>query len=132
MDELIDRILEDARTVAVVGLSDDPGRPSHGVARFLQEKGFRVVPVNPELRQALGEKAYGSLMEIPAPIDVVDVFRRSEVVPGIAEDAIRVGARYFWMQEGVVNERARDLLSRAGIPVVMDRCMEKELARRGR
>jgi len=132
VDELIDRILEDARTVAVVGLSDDPGRPSHGVARFLQEKGFRVVPVNPELRQALGEKAYGSLMEIPAPIDVVDVFRRSEVVPGIAEDAIRVGARYFWMQEGVVNERARDLLSRAGIPVVMDRCMEKELARRGR
>lgn len=132
MDELIDRILEDARTVAVVGLSGDPARPSHGVARFLQEKGFRVVPVNPKLREALGQKAYGSLTEVPDPVDVVDVFRRPEVVPEIAEEAIRIGARYFWMQEGVVNERARDRLVRAGIPVVMDRCMGKELARRGR
>lgn len=132
MDELIDRILEDARIVAVVGLSGDPARPSYGVARFLQEKGFRVVPVNPKLREALGQKAYGSLTEVPDPVDVVDVFRRPEVVPDIAEEAIRIGARYFWMQEGVVNERARDRLVRAGIPVVMDRCMEKELARRGR
>jgi len=132
VDDVIDRILYGAKTVAVVGLSDKPHRPSHGVAQHLQESGYRVIPVNPMIREALGEKSYGSLTEIPGEVDLVDVFRRSENVPGIAEEAIRIGAKYFWMQEGVVSERARARLAAAGIPVVMDRCVSKELAKRGR
>ena len=132
MDDVIDRILQGANTVAVVGLSDKPDRPSHVVARYLQERGYRVIPVNPLVREVLGEKSYGSLSEIPGGVNLVDVFRRSEAVPGIAEEAIRIGAKYFWMQEGVVNERARESLAAAGIPVVMDRCVKKELAKRGR
>jgi len=132
VDDVIDRILQGANTVAVVGLSDKPDRPSHVVARYLQERGYRVIPVNPLVREVLGEKSYGSLSEIPGGVNLVDVFRRSEAVPGIAEEAIRIGAKYFWMQEGVVNERARESLAAAGIPVVMDRCVKKELAKRGR
>lgn len=132
MDDVIDRILDGTETVAVVGLSDKPHRPSHGVALHLRESGYRVIPVNPMIREALGEKSYGSLTEIPGGVDLVDVFRRSENVPEIAEEAIRIGARFFWMQEGVVNDRARDRLAEAGIPVVMDRCVSKELAKRGR
>ncbi len=132
MEDVIDRILEGAKTVAVVGLSDKPGRPSHEVARYLQERGFRIIPVNPRLEEVLGEKAYGSLTEIPGGADLVEVFRKPEAVSGIAEEAIRIGARYFWMQEGIINERARDILTAAGIPVVMDRCMMKELVIRGR
>jgi len=129
---VIDRILDGAKTVAVVGLSDNPDRPSHYVALYLQKRGYRIIPVNPRLREVLGEKAYGSLMEIPGKVDLVDVFRKSEAVPGIAGEAIRIGAKYFWMQEGVVNDQARVLLAAAGIPVVMDRCMKKELEIRGR
>ena len=132
MDDVIDRILDEAKTVAVVGLSDKPHRPSHVVARHLRESGYRVIPVNPMIREALGEQSYGSLAEIPGGVDLVDVFRKSETVPAIAEEAIRIGARYFWMQEGVVNERARARLAAVGIPVVMDRCVSKELAKRGR
>ena len=132
MDDVIDRILDGAKTVAVVGLSDKPDRPSHNVARYLREKGYRVIPVNPMIRETLGEKSYGSLSEIPGDVDLVDVFRKSETVPAIAEEAIRIGAKYFWMQEGVVNEEARTRLAAAGIPVVMDRCVMKELAKRGR
>jgi len=129
---VIDRILDGAKTVAVVGLSDNPDRPSHYVALYLQKRGYRIIPVNPRLREVLGEKAYGSLTEIPWKVDLVDVFRKSEAVPGIAGEAIRIGAKYFWMQEGVVNDQARVLLAAAGIPVVMDRCMKKELEIRGR
>jgi predicted CoA-binding protein len=132
VDEVIDRILDGAKTVAVVGLSDKPERPSHVVARYLRGKGYRVIPVNPMIRETLGEKSYGSLAEIPGGVDLVDVFRKSETVPAIAEEAIRIGARYFWMQEGVVSEVARSRLAAAGIPVVMDRCVKKELAKRGR
>ena len=132
MDDLVDRILNGAKTVAVVGLSDKPDRPSHHVALYLQERGYRIIPVNPALRKVLGEKSYGSLAEIPGGADLVDVFRKSEAVPGIAEEAIRIGAKYFWMQEGVVNEQAREMLAAARIPVVMDRCMKKELEIRGR
>ncbi|OGP76858.1 MAG: CoA-binding protein [Deltaproteobacteria bacterium RBG_16_64_85] len=132
MDAVIDRILSEAKTVAVVGLSDKPERPSHAVARYLQEKGYRVIPVNPFLAEVLREKAYQSLSDIPVRVDLVDVFRKSEAVPPIAEEAIRIGARFFWMQEGVVNFTARDRLERAGIPVVMDLCMKKELAKRGK
>jgi len=132
MDALIDRILAEARTVAVVGISDKPDRPSHVVARYLKERGYRIIPVNPALKDVLGEKAYPSLSEVPEPVDLVDVFRKSADVPPIAEEAVRSGARFFWMQEGVVNEEARERLEGAGIPVVMDRCVKKELEKRGR
>jgi len=132
LDALIDRILSDSRTIAVVGLSEKPERPSHEVARYLQERGFRIIPVNPNVREVLGEKAYPSLREIPGTVDLVDVFRRPEEVVPVAEEAIRIGARFFWMQEGVTNREAEEMLAGAGIPVVADRCMKKELAKRGR
>ena len=132
MDALIDRILSDSRTIAVVGLSEKPERPSHGVARYLQERGFRIIPVNPNVREVLGEKAYPSLREIPGTVDLVDVFRRPEEVVPVAEEAIRIGARFFWMQEGVTNREAEEMLAGAGIPVVADRCLKQEFAKRGR
>ncbi len=132
MDALIDRILAETRTVAVVGISDKTDRPSHAVARYLKEHGYRIVPVNPALKEVLGEKAFPSLSEVPVPIDLVDVFRKPADVPPVADEAIRAGARFFWMQEGIANEEARERLERAGIPVVMDRCVMKEIARRGR
>lgn len=132
MDALIDRILAEARTVAVVGISDKPDRPSHVVARYLMERGYRIIPVNPALKEVLGEKAYPSLSEVPGTVDLVDVFRKSADVPPIAEEAVRSGARFFWMQEGVESEEARKRLEGAGIPVVMDRCVKKELQKRGR
>ena len=132
MEDRIEKILSEMRTVAVVGISDKPDRPSHVVAKFLQSRGYRIVPVNPTIREVLGEKAYGSLAEIPVPVDLVDVFRRSEEVPPIAEEAVRIGARFFWMQEEVRSERACEILDAAGIPWVMDRCVKKELAKRGK
>jgi predicted CoA-binding protein len=132
MEKRIENILRESRTVAVVGISDKPDRPSHVVAKYLRERGYRIVPVNPMIREVLGEKAYGSLSEIPERIDLVDVFRRSEDVPPIAEEAVRIGARFFWMQEGVASDRACGILDAAGIPWVMDRCVKKELAKRGR
>lgn len=132
MKDVIDRILNGSKTVAVVGLSDKTDRPSHVVARYLRQRGYRIIPVNPNVLAVMGEKSYGSLSEIPGGIDLVDVFRRSEYVPEIADEAIRVGAKFFWMQEDVVSEQARKKLVDAGIPVVMDRCMMKELEKRGR
>jgi predicted CoA-binding protein len=132
MDARIDRILAEARTVAVVGLSGKPERPSHVVARYMKERGYKIIPVNPGLAEVLGEKAYPSLSEVPVTVDLVDVFRKSADVPPIADEAIRAGARFFWMQEGVENEEARARLEAAGIPVVMDRCVKKELQKRGR
>lgn len=132
MEDRIGKILAESRTVAVVGMSDNPDRPSHVVARYMQERGFRVIPVNPRIDEVLGEKSYRSLSEIPGKVDLVDVFRKSEDVPPIAEEAARIGARFFWMQEGVTSEPAREILDAAGIPWVMDRCVKKELARRGR
>jgi hypothetical protein len=132
VEDRIGNILAGSRTVAVVGISDRPDRPSHAVAKYLKDRGFRVIPVNPMIREVLGEKSYRSLSEIPGKVDLVDVFRRSGEVPPIAEEAVRIGARFFWMQEGVVSEPAREILDAAGIPWVMDRCVKKELAKRGR
>jgi predicted CoA-binding protein len=132
MEHRIDAILSGSRTVAVVGISDKADRPSHVVAKYLQERGYRVIPVNPLLTEVLGEKAYKSLADIPGRVDLVDVFRKSADVPPIAEEAVRIGARFFWMQEGVESDSARGILESAGIPCVMDRCVKKELAKRGK
>jgi len=132
MERRIETILYGSKTVAVVGISDKPDRPSHGVAKYLQERGYRMIPVNPLLTEVLGEKSYKSLSEIPERVDLVDVFRKSADVPPIAEEAVRIGARFFWMQEGVESDRAREILDAAGIPWIMDRCVKKELAKRGK
>ncbi|MGH9369597.1 MAG: CoA-binding protein [Thermoanaerobaculia bacterium] len=117
--------LQRARTVAVVGCSPNPDRPSHAIARYLMEEGYRVVPVNPGHREILGEKCYGSLTEIPpeVEIDIVDVFRRSEYVAPVAAQAIERGVSFFFMQQGVVDGESAWRLEEAGIPVAMDRCI---------
>jgi len=122
----IERILREARTVAVVGLSPRPERPSYGVASYLQQQGYRIIPVNPTVDQVLGKRSYPDLKSVPERIDVVDIFRRSEEVPAVVEEAIQVGARVIWMQEGVINEAAAARAREAGLEVVMDRCMLKE------
>lgn len=132
MEQRIETILSGSKTVAVVGISDKPDRPSHVVAKYLQERGYRVIPVNPLLTEVLGEKAYKSLEEIPGRVDLVDVFRKSADVPQVAEEAVRISARFFWMQEGVESDRACEILDAAGIPWVMNRCVKKELAKRGK
>ena len=119
-------ILQSARTVAVVGLSGKRYRPSYGVAEYLKREGYRVVPVNPEETEVLGEKCYPDLDSVPGEIDVVDVFRRSEFVPEIVEAAIRKGAIVIWMQEGVIHEEAARRAREAGLTVIMDRCILKD------
>jgi predicted CoA-binding protein len=121
--EALRQILAESKTVAVVGLSPKPDRPSRTVPEYLQEQGYRIIPVNPKLTEALGEKAYPSLRDIPEPVDVVQIFRRSEDIPPIVEDAIAIGAKVVWMQEGIVNEVAAARAEAAGLKVVMDRCM---------
>jgi predicted CoA-binding protein len=122
-NEQIRRILETARTIAVVGLSGRPERPAHSVPAYLQAHGYRIIPVNPTLEQALGERAYPDLLSVPEPVDVVEIFRRSEDVPPVVEQAIQIGAKAVWMQEGIVNAEAADRARRAGLEVVMDACM---------
>jgi predicted CoA-binding protein/signal transduction histidine kinase len=122
-DTQMRRILENARTIAVVGLSGRPERPAHSVPAYLQRKGYRIIPVNPTLEQVLGEVAYADLLSVPEPVDVVQIFRRSEDVPPVVEQAIQIGARAVWMQEGIINEDAADRARRAGLDVVMDTCM---------
>jgi len=129
----ITQLLATARTIAVVGLSDSPLRPSYGVAEYLQAHGYRIIPVNPALTEALGEPCYPTLTDIPASerLDVVDIFRRSEPVPAIVAAAIRrgnVGA--IWMQDGIVHDEAAAKARQAGIPVIMDRCISREHRRR--
>jgi predicted CoA-binding protein len=119
-------ILHSARTIAVVGLSGKRYRPSYGVAEYLQRVGYRIIPVNPEETEVLGEKAYPDLDSIPEPVDVVDIFRRSEFVPPIVEAAIKNGAKMVWMQEGVIHEEAARRAEEAGMAVVMDRCILKD------
>jgi predicted CoA-binding protein len=128
-DKEITQLLRSAKTIAVVGLSSNPVRPSFGVSRFLQRQGFRVIPVNPNETEVLGEKAYPSLSEVPDAVDIVNVFRRPARVPEVIEAAVGKGIRCLWMQEGVVNHEAAAQAEAAGIPVVMDRCILKELAR---
>ena len=119
----VQRILETTKTIGVVGLSDKPDRDSYQVAAYLQRQGYRIIPVNPRMTEVLGEKAYPSLRDIPAPVDVVQIFRRSEDVPPIVEDAIAAGAKVVWMQSGIVNEEAAARAEAAGLKVVMDACM---------
>jgi predicted CoA-binding protein len=122
----IKEILETFRSIAVVGLSTHAWRASFGVSRFMQNMGYRIIPVNPNETEVLGEKAYASLDEVPYPIEIVNIFRRSEYVPEIVEAAIRRGAKVVWMQEGVVHDEAAEIARQAGIEVVMDRCILKE------
>ncbi|MBZ5646205.1 MAG: CoA-binding protein [Acidobacteriia bacterium] len=119
-------LLNNAKTIAVVGLSNSPLRPSHGVALYLQQHGYRIIPVNPKIESALGEKAYPSLDAVKEKIDIVDIFRRPEFVPDIVAQAIRLKIPAVWMQEEVVNQQAYERAKRAGLFVVMDRCILKE------
>jgi predicted CoA-binding protein len=119
-------LLRKSRTIAVVGLSSKKFRPSYGVAEYMQEQGYRIIPVNPNESEVLGEKTYRSIEDVPEHIDIVDIFRRSEFVGPIVESAIRVGANAVWMQEGVVHEEAAQKARDAGLAVVMDRCILKE------
>ncbi len=129
-EEAIGRILKESKTIAVVGLSPEPNRPSHGVAAYLKSKGYKIIPVNPAVHEVLGEKSYPDLNTIPVKVDVVDIFRRPEFVPQIVEDAIKIKAKAVWMQEGIIHEDAAKKARNAGLSVVMDRCMMKEHAKR--
>jgi predicted CoA-binding protein len=128
-DQQITELLRSAKTIAVVGLSSNPVRPSFGVSRFLQRQGFRVIPVNPNETEVLGERAYPSVKDVPDAIDIVNIFRRPARVPEVVDEALAKGARCIWMQEGVINHEAAKKAEAAGLPVVMDRCILKELAR---
>jgi predicted CoA-binding protein len=121
--DLIYDLLQKAKTIAVVGLSDNPLRPSHGVAAYLHSQGYRIIPVNPRIQSALGEKAYSSLLEVPERIDIVDIFRRPEFVEEIVDQAIHLKIPVVWMQEEVIHEAAAQRARKAGIFVVMDRCI---------
>ena len=127
-DQELRSILGDARTIAVIGLSTNPERPSYEVAEFLQSKGYRIVPVNPNATEVLGERAYASLLEVPEEIaiDVVDVFRRAEHTPEVAEQAVARGAKVLWLQEGIANDDARRIGEDAGLTVVMGVCIKKQ------
>ncbi|MCE5306921.1 MAG: CoA-binding protein [Acidobacteriales bacterium] len=128
----ITELLRTARTIAVVGLSSKKARPSHGVTDYMQHAGYRIIPVNPNETEVLGEKAYPDLDSVTEKIDIVDIFRRSEFVSDIVDAAIRIGARAVWMQEGVVDEEAAKRARQAGLIVVMDRCILKEHRKRFR
>jgi predicted CoA-binding protein len=126
---VIQRLLHEAKSVAVVGASSDVLRASHFVAYYLQMHGYRMIPVNPNEREVLGEKAYPSLLEIPEPVDVVDVFRRPAAVPEIAEQAVQIGAKGLWLQFHVISPEGAEIAKRGGLDVVMDRCLKIEHAR---
>jgi uncharacterized protein len=128
-DTELTKLLREAKTIAVVGLSSNPVRPSFGVSRFLQRQGYRIIPVNPNETEVLGERAYASVKDIPEQIDIINIFRRPARVPEVIDEAITKGARCIWMQEGVVNHGAAKKAEDAGMPVVMDRCILKEIAR---
>jgi hypothetical protein len=121
-----ENLLRNSRTIAVVGLSNRRSRPSYGVSEYMQSKGYRIIPVNPNETEILGEKVWASLEEIPERVDIVDIFRRPECVPEIVDSAIRIGAKGIWMQEGVVHDEAAGKARAAGLEVVMDRCILKE------
>ena len=128
----ITEILKTARTIAVVGLSSKRHRASYGVAEYLQSAGYRIIPVNPNEQEVLGEKSYPRLEDVPEKVDIVDIFRRSEMVSEVVESAIRIGAKAVWMQEGVIHSGAAERARQAGLIVVMDACMLKEYMKRFR
>lgn len=124
-DEILN-LLKSAKTIAVIGLSDDPSRPSHGVSEYMQRQGYRIIPVHPTAETVLGEKVYRSLRDIPEKIDIVDVFRRPDAVPAIVDEVIELKLPAIWLQETVVHHEAAEKARRAGIAVVMDKCILKE------
>jgi predicted CoA-binding protein len=130
-DRELRALLGDAHTIAVVGLSSNPDRPSNGVAAYLQDHGYRIVPVNPHETEALGERAYPSLRDLPEDlhVDVVDVFRRAEATPDVARDAVAIGAHVLWLQAGIVNEDAYRIASDAGLEVIMGVCIRSTITR---
>ena len=119
-------MLENSKTIAVIGISNNRMRASYGVSEYMQSAGYTIIPVNPQETEVLGEKCYPTLDDVPGPVDIVDIFRRSEFVPEIVEAAIRKGARAVWMQEGVIHEEAAERARQAGLVVVMDHCILKE------
>jgi predicted CoA-binding protein len=121
-----ENLLRIAKNIAVVGLSSRRSRPSYGVSEYMQSRGYRIIPVNPNETEILGEKAYPSLDDVPEPVDIVDIFRRPEGVPEVVDAAIRIGAKGVWMQEGVIHEQAAQKARDAGLEVVMDKCILKE------
>ena len=125
-NQTIKQILDECRTIAVVGLSSNPWRASNSVAGYMREQGYKVIPVNPNEQQVFGDKAYPTLAEVPDKVDLVDVFRRSEEAGAAVDEAIKIGARAVWLQEGVIDERAAKRAQEAGLLVVMDRCWLKE------
>jgi len=126
----IGELLKRTKTIAVVGLSDSPLRPSYGVSAYMQSHGYKIIPVNPSIKGALGEKAVASLAEVEEKIDMVDVFRRPEYVPELVDEAIRLKVPAIWLQEDVIHEEAAEKARKAGIIVVMDKCILKEHRRR--
>jgi predicted CoA-binding protein len=130
-DDRLRTLLEKARTIAVVGLSSRPDRPSNGVAAYLQRRGYRIVPVNPFETEVLGERAYPSLVDVPGSVDVVNVFRRPEHTPEVARQAVAIGARMLWLQVGVVSEEAHRIASEGGLDVAMGVCIRTESSRLG-
>jgi predicted CoA-binding protein len=130
-DETIKKVLDDCKTIAVVGLSSNPGRASYGVASYMRRRGYKVIPVNPNETEVFGDKAYASLAQVPGKIDLVDIFRRSSEAGTAVDEAIAVGAKGVWLQEGVIDYAAAKRAQDAGLLVVMDRCWLKEHARNG-
>lgn len=130
MNDSIGEILQKAKTIAVVGLSSDPGRPSHGVSAYMQAAGYRIIPVNPNEQEVLGEKSYARLEDVPEKIDIVDIFRRTEDVPPVVESAITIGAGAVWMQLGIRNAEAAEKARAAGLAVVEDKCILVEHRKR--
>ncbi|OMQ22899.1 CoA-binding protein [Serratia oryzae] len=132
-DQDIAGVLKQVKTIALVGASDNPGRPSYGVMAYLQAQGYQVTPVSPKLagQTLLGQKVYAKLEDIPHPIDMVDVFRNAEAAYGVAQEAIAIGAKVLWLQIGVISEQAAVLASDAGLKVIMDRCPKIEIPRLG-
>jgi predicted CoA-binding protein len=122
-DSVLKEILLSTKTIAVVGLSSNPDKESYRIASYLKDQGYRIIPVNPTATEILGEKVYPDLVSVPEKIDVVEIFRKSEDVPPVVDDAIKAGARVIWMQEGIVNEEAAQKAQEAGMQVVMDTCM---------
>jgi hypothetical protein len=122
----VTELLKSAKTIAVVGLSCNPLRPSHGVSAYMQSQGYRIIPVNPRIDSCLGEKAYASLLEVPEKIDIVNIFRRPEFVEEIVDQAVQLKVPAIWMQENVVHEGAAKKARKAGLFVVMDRCILKD------
>ena len=130
MNDPILEILQNSKTIAVVGLSANPSRASYGVAAYMQGAGYRIIPVNPNEREVLGEKSYARLEDVPEKVDIVNIFRRPEDVPPVVESAIRIGARTVWMQLGITNDSAAEKARTAGLNVVEDKCIMVERRRR--